>query len=236
MSRPSLLLFASLVLGGCLFACSGSKDATEASVVVREEEGPAPTPEAARTALNEALQAYNGYCLTPVAEARDSYPITLVNPNARTSTHQYRELWALTQVGLLDTTATTSAGGLPVHQFDLTEKGRQSRYDIAQGRGYRRMFCYAVPVVTQLDSIKSIYNSGPNPLARVWFSYGYTDLGSWRNADSIRRTFSGLDPLPTKETRRSTRKLLVQVDSAWVDRRLTGYERPPKRPDPPTEQ
>lgn len=234
--RLSLLLCTSLLLGLGLLACSGGEEAASSGVVIREQEGSAPTPKEARQALNEALQAFNGYCLTPIAENQASYPITLVNPNARAPSHQYREMWSLAQAGLLDTTAAQSTGGLPVHQFSLTARGEQSRYDIAQARGYRRMFCYAVPVVTQLDSIKAIYNSGPNSLARVWFSYGYTDLGSWINTRALQNTFSGLNPLPSKTLSRADVKLLVRVDSAWVDRRLTGYERPPKRPDPPSEQ
>ena len=236
MPRLPLLLCATLLLGLGLLACGGSGEATQQGVVIQEEEGPAPSAEEAQKALNEALQAFNGYCLSPLAESESDYPITLVNPNARSPTHQYRELSSLAQAGLLDTTAAQSTGGLPVHRFSLSPKGEQTRYDIAQSRGYQRMFCYAVPVVTKLDSIKTIYNSGPNSLAKVWFSYGYTDLGSWVNTRSLQTTFSGLSSLPSKTLSRTDTKLLVRVDSAWVDRRLTGYERPPKRPDPPTEQ
>lgn len=234
MSRLSLLLCTTVLLGLGLLACSSSEETQ--NVIIREQEGPAPTKKEARKALNEALQAFNEYCLSPIAESQANYPITLVNPNARDPSHQYRELWSLAQAGLLDTTAAQSTGGLPVHQFSLSAKGKKTRYDIAQARGYRRMFCYAVPVVTQLDSIKGIYNSGPNSLAKVWFSYGYTDLGTWVDTPAVRNTFSGLNALPSKTLSRTDEKLLVRIDSAWVDRRLTGYERPPKRPDPPTEQ
>jgi hypothetical protein len=234
VSRVPLLLCTTILLGLGLLACGSSEETQK--VAIQETEGPAPTAEEARQALNEALQAFNGYCLTPIAENRADYPITLVNPSARAPSHQYRELWSLAQAGLLDTTAAQSTGGLPVHQFSLSQKGKQSRYEIAQARGYRSMFCYAIPVVTQLDSIKSVYNAGPNSLARVWFSYGYTDLGSWVNTQAVQRTFSGLNPLPSKELSRADQKLLIRVDSAWVDRRLTGYDRPPKRPDPPSEQ
>jgi hypothetical protein len=238
--RFSLSLVTALVLGLGLLACGGSDEATseeaETGLVIRDEEGPAPTAEEAKKALDESLQAFNPFCLTPIAENEADYPITLVNPNSRAPSHQYRELWALKQAGLLDTSAAQSTGGLPVHKFSLSKKGEQTRYEIAQSRSYRRMFCYAVPVVTQLDSIKSVYNSGPNSLARVWFSYGYTDLAPWVNTPILQRTFSNLNPLPSKKETYNTKKLLVRVDSAWVERRLTGYERPPKRPNPPTEQ
>jgi len=238
--RFSLSFVTALLLGFGLLACGGSDEATseedDSGLVIQEKEGPAPTAAEAKKALNESLQAFNPYCLTPIAESEAEYPITLVNPNSREPSHQYRELWALKQAGLLDTSAAQSTGGLPVHQFSLSKKGKQTRYEIAQSRSYQRMFCYAVPVVTQLDSIKSVYHSGPNSLARAWFSYGYTDLASWVNTPILQRTFSNLNPLPSKNETYSTKKLLIRVDSAWVDRRLTGYERPPKRPDPPTEQ
>ncbi|PSQ95576.1 MAG: hypothetical protein BRD55_10085 [Bacteroidetes bacterium SW_9_63_38] len=241
MRRYSLFLVAALVLGLGLLACGGSDEATseganDDGLVVRDEEGPAPTAETTKKALNESLQAFNPHCLRPDAESQADYPITLVNPNSRAPTRQYRELWVLMQAGLLDTTAAQSTGGLPVHRFSLTKKGEQTRYEIAQSRGYEPMFCYAVPVVTQLDSIRTVYSSGPNPLARVWFSYGYTDLATWVDSSLVRSTFSGLNSRPSKTQTRSAKKLLVQVDSAWVDRRLTGYERPPKRPNPPMEQ
>lgn len=151
------------------------------------------------------------------------------------SSYRYRQLSALRQAGLLDTTVTRSDGGLLVHRFGPTESGRQSQYEIAEGQGYRRMFCYAVPRVTRLDSIKAVYNAGPNPLARIWYTYGYENRGDWVESAAVQRTFSGLDPLPAPQTRPSTDALLVRVDSAWVDRRLTGYERPPAtaQPEPP---
>ena len=219
-----------VLLGSGILACSGN----EATVVVRDEEGPTPTPADARTALNEALQAFNEHCLAPAAQGRDTtYPIALVNPGASTS-YRHRQLNALRAAGLLDTTVARSSGGLPVHRFALTQRGRGSQYEIAQGQGYRRMFCYAIPRVTRLDSIKAVYNAGPNPLARVWFTYGYEDQASWAESPAVRRSFSGLAPLPSSQIRESDRKLLIRVDSAWVDRRLTGYERPPERPGPPS--
>jgi hypothetical protein len=231
--RASLLVLAALALGGVL-ACSGGG---EASVVVRDEEGPVPAPSEARTALNEALQAFNRYCLAPTAQGSGTpYPIALVRPGSGGSSYRFRQLSALREVGLLDTTVTRSRGGLLVHRFGLTQTGRQSQYEIAQGQGYRRMFCYAVPRVTRLDSIKAVYNAGPNPLARAWFTYGYADLGTWVEAPAVQRAFTGLAPLPSPQSRRSTQKLLIRVDSAWVDRRLTGYERPPERPSPPSEE
>jgi hypothetical protein len=230
-ARASLLALAVVVLGGVL-ACSGGE---EASVVVNDEEGPAPSPTEARTALNEALQAFNRYCLAPAAQGSGtSYPIALVRSGTGESSYRYRQLSALRRAGLLDTTVARSTGGLLVDRFGLTPSGRQSQYEIAQGQGYRRMFCYAVPRVTRLDSIKAIYNAGPNPLARVWFTYGYGDQGTWVESAAVQRAFSGLDPLPDRQARRSTNKLLIRVDSAWVDRRLTGYERPPERPSPPS--
>jgi len=229
----SCLALAVVFLGGGLLACSGGEE----TVVVREEEGPAPTPTEARTALNEALQAFNDYCLAPAAQGSDTtYPIALVNPGASTSSYRYRQLAALREAGLLDTTVARSSGGLPVHRFALTQTGRGHQYEIAQGQGYRPMFCYATPRVTRLDSIKAVYNAGPNSLVRVWFTYGYEDQSPWVESPALRRSFSGLTPLPSPDARRSDRKLLVRVDSAWIDRRLTGYERPPERPTPPSEQ
>jgi len=221
-----------VLLGSGLLACSGGDQA----VVIRGEEGPTPTPPDARKALNEALQAFNDYCLAPDAQGGGTYPIALVNPGTNTSSYRHRQLAALREAGLLDTTVAQSDGGLPVHRFDLTRTGRESQYEIAQGQGYENMFCYAIPRVTQLDSIKAIYNAGPNPLARVWYTYSYQDQASWVESPGVQRSFSGLPPLPSPQARRSDRKLLVRVDSAWVDRRLTGYDRPPERPNPPAEQ
>jgi hypothetical protein len=230
-ARAPLLVVAAVVLGG-LLACSGGE---EASVTVRDEEGPVPSPVGTRTALNEALQAFNRYCLVPAAQGSGTtYPIALVRSGSGESSYRYRQLSALRQAGLLDTTVARSAGGLLVHRFGLTESGRQSQYEIAEGQGYRRMFCYAVPRVTRLDSIKAVYNAGPNPLARIWYTYGYENRGDWVESSAVQRSFSGIDPLPATRTRPSARALLVRVDSAWVDRRLTGYDRPPKRPNPPS--
>jgi len=230
---PLGLVLVVTFLGGGLLACSGGDEA----VVVRDEDGPVPAPADARPALNEALQAFNDYCLVPAAQGRDTtYPITLLNPGSGTSSYRYRQLSALRETGLLDTTVARSNDGLPIHRFALTQTGRESQYDIAGSQGYQRMFCYAIPRVTRLDSIKAVYNAGPNPLARVWFSYGYTDQAAWVESPAIRRSFSGLNPLPSPQARQSARKLLVRVDSAWVDRRLTGYDRPPDRPNRPPEQ
>ena len=212
-------------------ACSGSEEST---VVTDDEEGPIPSATEARKALNEALQAFNRYCLTPSAQGGESsYPISLVSPGSSQPSFRYRQLWALTQAGLLDTTMATTNGGLSLHRFHLSASGRQSQYEIAQGQGYTKMFCYAVPRVTELDSIKARYNAGPNALAQVWFKYSYEDLGRWVESPPIQRTFSGLSPIPSARSQSSAEKLLVRVDSAWVDRRLTGYERPPARPRPP---
>jgi len=230
--RAPFLLFVAVVLGSGILACSGGDQA----VVIRDEEGPTPTPADTRKALNEALQAFNDYCLAPDAQGNEPYPIALVNPGTSTSSYRYRQMAALREAGLLDTTVTQSDGGLPVHRFDLTKTGRASQYEIARGQGYENMFCYAIPRVTQIDSIKAIYNAGPNALARVWYSYGYQDQASWVESPGVQRSFSGLNPLPSPQARRADRKLLVRVDSAWVDRRLTGYDRPPERPAPPAEQ
>jgi hypothetical protein len=230
--RAFTLTLVAVLLGTGVLACSGGDQA----VVIRDEEGPTPSPVDTRTALNEALQAFNEYCLAPDAQAGSTYPVALVNPGTNSASYRYRQLAALREAGLLDTTVARSDGGLPVHRFDLTKNGRASQYEIAQGQEYEHMFCYAIPRVTQLDSIKAIYNAGPNALARVWYSYGYQDQASWVESPAVQRSFSGLNPLPSPQARRSDRKLLVRVDSAWVDRRLTGYDRPPERPTPPAEQ
>lgn len=230
--RPAHLFLVAAALLGLLLGCSGGKETT---VVIRDEEGAVPTPTEARKALNEALQAFNEYCLAPSAQGYETtFPIALVRPSSGGSSYRYRQLWSLTQAGLLDTSLVQNSGDLPVHRFALTKAGHQTQFEIAQGQGYRKMFCYAVPRVTQLDSIKARFNSGPNALAQVWFTYGYADLNSWVESPSVRRTFSGEGPLPAPSTRQTTEKLLIRVDSAWVDRRLTGYERPPERPHPPS--
>lgn len=228
--RQSAILFATLVLCLGILACGGSDKAASPSIVIEEEKGPAPTPEESRTALDEALRAFNRYCVSPLAEQEANFPIKLINPKTRAQTHQYQQLWVLKQIGLLDTTATESTGGLPVHEFSITRKGERTRYDIAQSRGYQRMFCYGVPKVSRIDSIKAIFNSGPNELAKVWFAYGVENRRSWGKSAAVRNTFPGVSTLPPTGTERRTEQLLVQVDSAWVDRRLTGYSRPPKGP------
>ena len=139
---------------------------------------------------------------------------------------------ALTRAGLLEEKITRDERGLPVHRFTIAKEGRTSHYDIAQGRRYEKRFCYAVPHVAKLDSIKAVYTSDPNPLANVWFTYAYRDLGRWAESRTIRRVFSGMPPLPSRTDTTRTEQLLIRVDSAWVDRRLTGYERPPSRPSP----
>lgn len=228
--RPPVLLLTTLFLGIGLLACGGSDEATTPDAVIKEEEGPAPTAEKAKTALTEAVQAHNRYCVHPRAEQNAAFPITLVNPSSRSPTHQYQQLWVLQQVGLLDTTASKSTGGLPVHRFSMTRKGERTRYDIARSRGYQRMFCYGVPTVARIDSIKSIYNAGPNNLAKVWFAYRVENRRSWGDTSAVRNVFSNVPSLPRPNTAFTSEELLVQVDSAWVDRRLTGYSRPPEGP------
>jgi len=231
-SRFFVLVLGTLLIGLGLLACGGSTPTND--IVIRDEQGPAPTPDEARTALGEALAAFNPYCLAPNAQNdTDAYPVPLVNPNPNAPSFQYRQLSALVHAGLLDTTVTRSQGGLPVHRFSITKKGQQTQYEIAQARSYTPMFCYAVPEVAQIDSIKALYNAGPNSLAQVWFAYRYTNLGKWVQSPAVRRTYSGLQSLPSTAPR-PTNMLLIRVDSAWVDRRLTGYERPPKNPNAPT--
>jgi hypothetical protein len=232
MPRAVLLLLGTLLAGAGLLACGGSAE-TASDVATDTTQGPIPSPASARQALNESLHAFNDYCLAPNAQsAADSYPLELFNPSPNAPSFKYRQLWALTQVGLLDTTITRGARGLPVHRFPLTDAGRAAQYDIAQGRTYKPMFCYAVPHVVRLDSIRAVYTSGPNPLANVWFTYSYRDLGEWRRARPIRQAFSGLRPLPSPTDTLRTDQLLIRVDSAWIDRRLSGYDRPPERPNP----
>jgi hypothetical protein len=230
-ARAGLLLLATLLTGSVLFACGGGGPEVASDVVTDTTQGPIPPPTDARQALNESLQAFNDHCLAPTAQsAADTYPLELFNPSPNAPSFKYRQLWALTQVGLLDTTIVRGARGLPVHQFRLTSAGRTAQYDIAQGRTYKPMFCYAVPRVVRLDSIKAVYNSGPNPLAKVWFAYSYRNQGDWRRARPIRRAYSALPPLPPSADTLRTDQLLIEVDSAWIDRRLTGYDRPPSRP------
>jgi hypothetical protein len=230
--RALPLVFLPLLIGFGILGCGGGD---EAAVIIRDDDGPAPTPAEARTALNEGLQSFNDHCLTPTAQtSTDPYPISVFGPGSNEASHQYQQLQALTRTGLLDRTVVDTTGSLPIHRFALTSMGRESQYEIVQGSGYTEMFCYATPHVTRLDSIEAIYNAGPNPLARVWFEYGYKDLGAWVESAPVQRTFSGLESLPSPQARHSGVELLVRVDSAWVDRRLTGYERPPDRPTPPS--
>jgi len=230
-SRLTVLLIAAIITGTGLLACGGSAETSD--VVTNDEEGPIPSAAQAQQALNEALQAFNDYCLAPNAQGPGAtYPLALFNPNPNAPSFKYRQLWALTQAGLLDTTITRGQRGLPVHRFRLTSDGRSVQYEIAQGRGYRPMLCYAVPKVTRIDSIKSVYTSGPNPLANVWFAFSYQNLGDWIESASVRRSFSGLPRRPSATDTLYTDQLLIEVDSAWVDRRLTGYDRPPDQPRP----
>lgn len=232
-SSPFLLLLAMLLATTGLLACGGSSETMHGDVVTDTTEGPIPTVSGTRQALNTALQAFNNHCLAPTAQRRSgAYPIRLFNPSLNAPSFKYRELQALVQAGLLDTTIARGTRGLPVHEFGLTSDGRDAQYEIAQTRTYTPMFCYAVPHVVRLDSIKAIYNSGPNPLATVWFAYSYRGLAEWRQSRLIRRSFSGLPPLPASSDTLQTRQLLVRVDSAWIDRRLTGYGRPPERSTP----
>ncbi len=229
--RFPLLLILTCLVGFGLLACGGSS-ATE--VVIQDEQGPTPTPDEAREAIGEALAAFNQFCLVPAAQnAPNAYPVSIANPNPNNPSFQYRQLLALSEVGLLDTTVTRSQGGLPVHRFSITQKGKQTQYEIAQSRGYEPMFCYAIPEVTRLDSIKAVYNSGPNALAQVWFAYRYTNLQKWVEAPIVQQNFSGLQSLPSRAPR-AANMLLMRVDTAWVDRRLTGYERPPENPNAPS--
>lgn len=227
--RVALLLTATLLVGLGLLACSGSEEVNE--IVKDDEEGPIPKAQQAEQALNEALTAFNDYCLFPRAQASSaSYPIPLFNPNE--STLRYRQLRVLTEAGLLDTTITEGKQGLPIHRFALTETGRASQYDIAEARSYRPKFCYAIPEIARIDSIKAVYTSGPNPLAQIWFTYSYQDVADWIESRRVQRSFSGLPPRPSSSDTLHADELLMRVDSAWVDRRLTGYDRPPDRPSP----
>lgn len=232
-SRPALLLLALALVAAGLLACGGGAETTHSDVATDTTQGPIPSVPGTRQALNTALRTFNPHCLAPAAQRRSgAYPIRLFNPSLDAPSFKYRELQALVQAGLLDTTVAEGARGLPVHEFRLTSAGRDAQYEIAQTRTYTPMFCYAVPRVVRLDSIKAVYNSGPNALANVWFSYSYQNLGEWRRSRLIRRSFSGLPPLPAPSDTLRTRQLLVRVDSAWIDRRLTGYGRPPDRSTP----
>lgn len=232
MSVPvtrAAILTVTVLVGLGFLACGGSEKYSD--VVTNDEEGPIPTPLQTRRALDQALKAFNEHCLAPRAQGPDAdYPLPLFNPNA--SSFQYRQLRALSQAGLLDTMITRGKRGLPVHRFSLTKTGRTAQYDIARGRSYKSMFCYAVPRVVTVDSIKSVYTSGPNPLASVWFAYTYPELADWIESRPVRHSFSGLPPKPSPSDTVYTDQLLMRVDSAWVDRRLAGYDRAPQRPSP----
>jgi hypothetical protein len=225
---PAAPLSAFLLLGSLLLSCGGSEEATS-DVVIEDEEGPVPTVDEARSALNDALRAYNRYCLVPEAQKTQGYPITRINPSGTAPSFEYQQLRALQQAGLLDTTVVQSAGELPVHKFDLTDAGRETQYQIARGRGYDPRFCYAIPEVSRVDSIKAVFNSGPNELARVWFAYRYTELKPWVETPSVQRMFSGVEPLPSPDRERTAEQLLIRIGGiggTWVDRRLAGAERP----------
>lgn len=235
MDRPVpssvVLLIAAIVVGTGLLACGGSTETSD--IVTDDTEGPIPSTPRARQALNDALQAFNDYCLTPDAQAPGAtYPLSVFNPNPNAPSFKYQQLLALRRAGLLDTTLTQGQRGLPVHRFRLTSAGRAAQYEIAQGQDYRPMFCYAVPEVVRIDSIKSVYTSGPNPLANIWFAFSYQNIGDWIDLSSVRRSFTGLQPPPSSTDTLYTDQLLIEVDSAWVDRRLTGYERLPDQPSP----
>lgn len=226
-------IITTVLLGIGLLACGGSEQTSDRTdeVVTNDEKGPIPTAQNARPALDEALETFNDYCLAPNALGREgSYPIELFNPSPDAPSFQYEQLWALTQVGILDKTIAQGKRGLPVHRFVLTREGRAARHDIAQGRGYKPMFCYAVPQVVTVDSIKAEYTAGPNPLATVWFAFAYQNRRDWADSPPIQRTFSGLSPPP--EDTIQTKQLVILADSAWLDRRLAGYERSPQRTNP----
>lgn len=222
------LVAGTLVVGLGLLSCGETKPTSD--VPISNEYGAAPTPSEARSALNAAFEAFNDYCLSPGQQgARISFPFSLVNPETQNRTFQYRQLEALLQVGLLDTSHVEARRGLPLVRFALTQKGKEAQYNIVKGRGRQTAFCYAVPQVTALDSIKSIFNSGPNPLAKVWFSYQYQNRGEWINADSIQKVFANIRSLPQPNQNESAEKLLVRVGTTWTDRRLAGSR--PRRPD-----
>lgn len=228
-SRPFGRTILPFLLGIALLGCMGSEGN---ELVIDDEDGPVPTAKEARVALDEALQAFNEHCVVPTIQPDDSnYPITMLHPDSSRRSFEYEQLWALKEAGLLDTTEVRAEAGFPVHRFSLTKKGKQAQYDIAEGRGYRTMFCYAIPHVTRLDSIKAVYTSGPNPLAKVWFAYRYKPNGTWGRTPALQRTFSSIDrPRPAPDENHVGEQLLMRADTAWVDRRLTGYEEPPSRP------
>ena len=232
--RFASLLTAALLVGLGLLACGGSEESRE--VILDDEEGPIPTPTQAQQALNEALKTFNDHCLAPRAQGRRAaYPLSLFNPGQ--SSFEYRQLRALTEADLLDTTVTKGERGLPAYRFALTKKGRAEKYDIAKGQGYQSMFCYTVPQVIRVDSIKSVYNAGPTPLANVWFVFNHQKPADWVDLPSVQRSFSGLPPKSSLDDTVHTDQLLMQVDdSTWIDRKLTGYERLPSRSSADSQQ
>lgn len=231
--HSTLLLLTIVFVGGGLLACGGGAETAESDVVTDAQLGPIPTPPSARRAVDQALQTFNDHCVAPSAQGEDaSYPLELFNPSPSAPSLKYQQLRAFVEAGLLDTTVVQGQGNLPIHRFNLTRKGRAAQYEIAQSRTYTPMFCYAVPHVVRLDSIKAVYNSGPNPLASVWYAYSYRNLGDWRRSRSIRRGYTAIPPLPSASDTLQTNQLLVRVDGSWIDRRLTGYERPPDHPSP----
>lgn len=231
--RSLFLLSATFLIGLGGLACGGSDEAAN-DIVTDDSEGPIPSSEDAQNAINESLQAFNEYCIAPRAQGRDNeYPLTLFNPDPNASSFKYRQLQALVQAGLLEKTVQENEQrGLPIHRFALTKEGKQAQYEIARARDYTSMFCYATPQVVRIDSIKSVYTSDPDPLANVWFAYTYQNQEQWAESNAIQRVFRGLRSRPSPTDTLYTDQLLIRADSAWVDRRLTGYERPPSRPSP----
>lgn len=231
LDRPFyILLGGALLTSLSLLSCGETKPATD--VLISNEMGPTPTPEEARAALNEALEAFNDHCILPGEQgAQITFPFSLLNPSTRNRTFQYTQLQALVGVGLLDTTRVRVRGGLPVVRYTLTPKGKKARHDIVYGRSRRTAFCYAVPQVVRLDSIKSRFSSSPNPLAEVWFSYHYQHRGQWVKTDSIQETFATIRSLPERNSPQSAKKVLIRVnDTTWVDQRLPGTAAPRRRP------
>lgn len=222
MARPySFLLIGALLLSLGLLACGETRPASD--VLISNEQGPTPSPQEARAALNEALEAFNDHCILPGEQgAQITFPFSLVNPDTRNRTFQYTQLQALVDVGLLDTTHVEARGGLPVVRYEVTAKGKTAQYEVIQGRSRRTAFCYAVPQVARIDSIKSKYTSGPIPLANVWFSYHYERRGQWVETDTIQKTFANLRSVPQPNNPKTDKKLLIRVDTTWVDQRLAG--------------
>jgi hypothetical protein len=229
--RRCLFLVAALLIGGGGLACSGSGE-TNADLVTDDSEGPIPVLKEARTALNRAMQAFNEHCMFPRVQSEEGYPVTLFNPDPEAPSFKYRQVQALEEIGLLNKTVAQDRGEVPVHRFSLTKKGKAAQYDIARGRDYTSMFCYAIPHVARIDSIKSVYTSDPNPLARVWFVYTFRDVSRWATSNAVQEAYPGTFSVPSPSDTIRANQLLTRIDSAWVDRRLTGFDRPPSRPSP----